>query len=73
MAKTKETKRRTKVKDLKKSEEELTTDQAKKVKGGILPYIEQDAITSRSITDGTSNTSKSSITDGTSNTLLGGK
>lgn len=56
MAKTKETKRRTQVKNLKKSEEELTPAEAKKVKGGLLPYIEQDNIRSKSIKDGTSNT-----------------
>jgi hypothetical protein len=62
MAKAKETKRRTQVKDLKKSEEELTPAQSKKVKGGLLPYVEQENVYK-----------STSIKDGTSNTLLGGK
>ena len=45
----KTTKRRTKVKNLAKPEQELTSEQAKDVKGGLLTA-------STSITDGTSNT-----------------
>ena len=52
-------KRRTQVKDLPKQEKELTKEEEEKVKGGILPYVEQDNL--RSVTK---------ISDGTSNTII---
>ena len=54
-----ERKRRTQVKDLPKQEKELTKEEEEKVKGGILPYVEQDNL--RSVTK---------ISDGTSNTII---
>ena len=55
--KLKSTKRRTKVQDIPKKTKALTGKEQKKIKGGLLPYIEQDNLyKSRSIQDGTSNT-----------------
>ncbi|HKO96487.1 MAG TPA: hypothetical protein VJU86_05830 [Pyrinomonadaceae bacterium] len=67
-SKSKSTKSRTSLKDISTKTKTLSSGDKKKIKGGLLPYIEQDNLnTSRgtkSITDGTSN-----ITDGTSNTI----
>jgi hypothetical protein len=58
-SKLKHTKRRTKVKDLPKREKVLTKEDQKKVRGGLLPYIEQDNLRQKTnITDGSSNTVK---------------
>lgn len=54
--KSKGAKPRTQVKDLPRKKRELTKEQRQKVKGGLLPYIEQDNLKSTNITDGTSNT-----------------
>jgi hypothetical protein len=54
--KSKKTKTRTQSKDLPKNAKSLTKAEAKNVKGGLLPYVEQDNIyRSPSISDGTSN------------------
>ena len=58
----KSTKRRTQTKELSKQEKELSPEEQKKVKGGLLPYIEQDNLYKNK-----------SIKDGTSNTLIGDK
>ena len=64
--KLKSTKRRTKMKDVSTKAKVLSSKDKKKVKGGILPYIEQDYCLkpTSTITPPTS-----SITDGTSNTF----
>ena len=55
--KSKTSKRRTQIQDLPKREKKLSKEEQKKVKGGLLPYIEQDNLyKSKSIKDGTSNT-----------------
>ena len=55
--KSKNTKRRTQTKDLPKRKKELSKEEQQRVKGGLLPYIEQDNIyNTRNIKDGTSNT-----------------
>lgn len=56
--KLKSTKRRTKVQDIPRNTKALTGKEQKKIKGGLLPYIEQDNLRkpTSSITDGTSNT-----------------
>jgi len=60
--KSKSTKRRTKVQDIQKKSKELSGKEQKKIKGGILPYIEQDNLyKSKSIQD---------IQDGMSNTIM---
>ena len=67
-AKAKTAKRRVKVEGKAKKLKTLTKSDQKKVRGGLLPYIEQDNIfKSTNIKDGTSNTL--SIQDGTSNTF----
>jgi hypothetical protein len=55
---TKSSKRRTQVKDLSENGRELSKREQKKVKGGLLPYIEQDNVQHKPINvqDGTSNT-----------------
>ena len=69
-SKPKNTSRRTSVQDIPSEAKELNSKERKKIKGGLLPYIEQDNLrkSTSSITDGTSN-----ITDGTSNTIMKGK
>lgn len=62
-AKSKTTKRRVKVEDTPKRMKKLTKDDQKKVRGGILPYIEQDNLYKLS-------NIKSNIKDGTSNAIL---
>jgi hypothetical protein len=60
-AKAKTAKRRVKVEGTVKKLKTLTESDQKKVRGGLLPYIEQDNIfksTSTNIQDGTSNTFK---------------
>ncbi len=68
-SKLKSTKRRTSMKDISTKTRTLSGKDKKKIKGGLLPYIEQDNLktsrSTKSITDGTSN-----ITDGTSNTIM---
>ncbi len=55
--KLKSTKRRTKVQDIAKKAKTLTGKDQKKIKGGLLPYIEQDNVyRSPNIKDGTSTT-----------------
>ena len=56
-AKSKSTKPRTRVQNLPKDAHELSGKEKKKVKGGLLPYVEQDNVRkSSNIQDGTSNT-----------------
>jgi len=53
----KTTKRNIKVQDLPKKAKTLTRKEQKKIKGGLLPYVEQEnVIKPTSIKDGTSNT-----------------
>lgn len=60
------TKRRTNVKDIAKETKALSGKEQKRIKGGLLPYVEQDNLRKpSSITDGTSK-----ITDGTSNIVV---
>lgn len=55
--KSKSTKRRTRVQDIPKKAKELSGKEQKKIKGGLLPYIEQDNLRKfTNIQDGTSNT-----------------
>lgn len=61
-------KKRTKVQDLPKTKQELTPDQAKRVKGGLANNLSQ-AEQKVALGDGSVRTA-TSITDGTSNTLL---
>jgi hypothetical protein len=58
----KSTKRRTQTKDLSKQKKDLSKEEQKKVKGGILPYMEQDNLYKNK-----------TIKDGASNTLIGDK
>jgi hypothetical protein len=58
--KTKSANKRVKVRTLAKTESKLSKKEMTRVKGGLLPYLEQD-----NIRDGTSN-----IQDGTSNTIV---
>jgi hypothetical protein len=60
--KSKSTKRRVKIEDTPKQMKKLSKDDQKKVRGGILPYIEQDNLHR-----------VANISDGTSNTLLNKK
>jgi hypothetical protein len=60
--KSKGTKPRTQIKDLPRGKKELSKGEQKNVKGGLLPYIEQDNIYKTK-----------SVKDGTSNTLMGDK
>ncbi len=59
------TKKRTNVKDLRKTKQELTPDQAKRVKGGTLPHSG-----GVNVLLGDGSVRLANITDGTSNTLL---
>jgi hypothetical protein len=55
--KLKSKKRRVKVQEIPKQTKALTGKEQKKIKGGLLPYIEQDnLIKPTNIKDGTSNT-----------------
>jgi hypothetical protein len=55
--KLKSTKRNIKVQELPKKAKTLTRKEQQKIKGGLLPYIEQDnVIKPTNIKDGTSNT-----------------
>ena len=63
--KLKSTKRRTSMKEISAETKTLSSRDKKKIKGGLLPYIEQDNLKRpTNTTGGTSN-----ITDGTSNTI----
>jgi hypothetical protein len=59
--KQKSTKRRTQVKALPKKEKELSTEEQKNVKGGIIAILIGRSDTTKGITDGTSNTVSSDI------------
>jgi len=50
--------RRTEVKNLQKTKMALSEEEQKSVKGGLLPYVEQDNVKSTDMIDGTSNTIK---------------
>ena len=56
-SKTRGAKKRVKMQTLTKAESKLSRREMSKVKGGLLPYVEQDNLRgSSNITDGTSNT-----------------